>query len=76
MVTLFFSSIAQYVPLEILGWILFALEFMLVLIKFLQYFVDPESKFGHFLAKALKGFKFLKSEFSSEDEDKSDSEEE
>ena len=38
------------------------LEGLLVLIKFLQYIVDPQSRFGKFLSKLLKGMTFLKGE--------------
>lgn len=38
------------------------LEALLVFIKFLQYIVDPQSRFGKFLSKLLKGMTFLKGE--------------
>lgn len=45
---------------EILGWVLTSLEIIIVLIKFLQYLVNPDSKFGKFLIKLLPGLNFLK----------------
>ena len=68
MVTLLLSMIAD-LPLEVLGMILVVLECIIVLLKFLQYFVAPDSKFGIFLKKALKGFIFLRKEFKEKDED-------
>ena len=47
---------------EYVGIVLMILEAVLVLIKFLQYVVDPQSRFGKFLAKLLKGMTFLKGE--------------
>ena len=47
---------------EYIGIVLMILEAVLVLIKFLQYVVDPQSRFGKFLAKLLKGMTFLKGE--------------
>ena len=47
---------------EYIGIVLLILEAVLVLIKFLQYVVDPQSRFGKFLAKLLKGMTFLKGE--------------
>ena len=58
---------------EILGLILTGLEVLLVFIAFLQILVDPESKFGKFLKKLLKGITFVKGKFSElKDEDKTD----
>jgi hypothetical protein len=36
------------------------LEGLVVIITFLQYIVDPKSKFGKFLKKLLKGITFVK----------------
>ena len=47
---------------EYVGIALMILEALLVLIKFLQYIVDPQSRFGKFLSKLLKGMTFLKGE--------------
>lgn len=47
---------------EYIGIALMILEALLVLIKFLQYIVDPQSRFGKFLSKLLKGMTFLKGE--------------
>lgn len=47
---------------EYIGIVLMILEALLVLIKFLQYIVDPQSRFGKFLLKLLKGMTFLKGE--------------
>lgn len=47
---------------EYVGIALMILEALLVLIKFLQYIVDPQSRFGKFLSKLLKGMTFLKCE--------------
>lgn len=47
---------------EYVGIALMILEALLVLIKFLQYIVDPQSRFGKFLSKLLKGTTFLKGE--------------
>ena len=38
------------------------LEALLVVIKFLQYIVDPNSKFGKFLSRLLKGIKYVQDE--------------
>lgn len=47
---------------EYVGIALMILEALLVFIKFLQYIVDPQSRFGKFLSKLLKGMTFLKGE--------------
>ena len=47
---------------EYVGIAIMILEALLVLIKFLQYIVDPQSRFGKFLSKLLKGMTFLKGE--------------
>ena len=47
---------------EYIGIVLMILEALLVVIKFLQYIVDPNSKFGKFLSKLLKGIKFVQDE--------------
>ena len=47
---------------EYVGIALMILEALLVLIKFLQYIVDRQSRFGKFLSKLLKGMTFLKGE--------------
>lgn len=58
---------------QILGLILTGLEVLLVIIGFLQYIVDPESKFGKFLAKLLKGITFVKGKVEEQTkEDKTD----
>lgn len=60
MITLILGEIQQADVLVIIGYVTAGLEVLLVLIKFLQYIVNPKSKFGIFLAKLLKGIKFLK----------------
>ena len=63
MVTLFLSYVNQFPNLMVvIGYVLMVLESLIVTIKFLQYIVDPASKFGRFLTKFLKGVVFLKDE--------------
>lgn len=62
MITFICSIITNDQIQEIIGIILMILEALLVIIKFLQYLVEPSSKFGKFLAKLLKGLVFVKSE--------------
>lgn len=62
MITFICSIITNDQIQEIIGIILMVLEALLVVIKFLQYLVEPSSKFGKFLAKLLKGLVFVKSE--------------
>lgn len=64
------SEIEQYV-----GIVLMVLECLLILIKFLQYLIPADSKFGQFLAKLFRGLKFLKKTAKDKglkDDDKSD----
>lgn len=62
MITFICSIITNDQIQEIIGIILMVLEALLVIIKFMQYLVEPSSKFGKFLAKLLKGLVFVKSE--------------
>lgn len=62
MITYICSIITNDQVQEYIGIVLMILEALLVIIKFLQYIVEPESKFGKFLAKLLKGLKFVKDE--------------
>ncbi len=62
MITYICSIINNDQVQEYIGIVLMILEALLVFIKFLQYIVDPESKFGKFLSKLLKGLKFVKDE--------------
>lgn len=62
MVTYICSLINNDQIQEYIGIALMILEGLLVLIKFLQYIVDPETRFGKFLSKLLKGMTFLKGE--------------
>lgn len=56
---------------EILGLILTGLEVLIVLTSFLQILIDPESKFGLFLKKFLKGITFVREKVEEKiDEDK------
>lgn len=73
MITLLLSQMTSAEWQEILGLILTGLEVLLVFIAFLQILVDPESKFGKFLKKLLKGITFVKGKVSDfKDEDKTD----
>lgn len=62
MITYICSMINNDQIQEYIGIVLMILEGLLVLIKFLQYIVDPQSRFGKFLSKLLKGMAFLKGE--------------
>ena len=62
MITFICSIITNDQIQEYIGIVLMVLEAMLVVIKFLQYIVDPNSKFGKFLSKLLRGIKFVKDE--------------
>ena len=77
MLTLALSFINDCDWQEVIGIILTVIEVILILIKFLQYFVDPKSKFGVFLANCLKGITFVKDEVQKnrpddDDESKTD----
>ena len=73
MITLLLSQMTSAEWQEILGLILTGLEVLLVFIAFLQFFVDPESKFGKFLKNFLKGITFVKGKVSeAKDKDKTD----
>lgn len=62
MITFICSIITNDQIQEYIGIVLMVLEAMLVVIKFLQYIVEPNSKFGKFLSKLLRGIKFVKDE--------------
>lgn len=62
MITYICSIITNDQIQEYIGIVLMILEALLVVIKFLQYIVDPNSKFGKFLSKLLKGIKFVQDE--------------
>lgn len=62
MITFICSIITNDQIQEYIGIVLMVLEALLVLIKFLQYIVEPNSKFGKFLSKLLRGLKFVKDE--------------
>lgn len=73
MVTLLIGTLSAAEWQQILGLILTGFEVLLVVIGFLQILVNPESKFGKFLKKLLKGITFVKGEFEKmTDEDKKD----
>lgn len=60
MITLLLDVFLQLDWLTIVGYALVALEAFIVLTRFLQIVVNPNSAFGKFLPKLLKGFVFLK----------------
>ena len=60
MITYICSIITNDKIQEYIGIVLMVAEALLVIIRFLQYIVDPESKFGKFLSRLLKGIKFIK----------------
>lgn len=62
MITYICSIITNDQIQEYIGIVLMILEALLVVIKFLQYIVDPKSKFGKFLSRLLKGIKFVQDE--------------
>ena len=62
MITYICSIITNDQIQEYIGIVLMILEALLVVIKFLQYIVDPNSKFGKFLSRLLKGIKFVQGE--------------
>ena len=62
MITLILSSLYGSNLMEVFGYVLMALECLLVVTKFLSLLVNPKGKFGLFLKKLLKGLKFLKDE--------------
>lgn len=62
MITYICSIITNDQIQEYIGIVLMVLEALLVVIKFLQYIVDPNSKFGKFLSRLLKGIKFVQDE--------------
>ena len=62
MITYICSIITNDQIQEYIGIVLMILEALLVVIKFLQYIVDPNSKFGKFLSRLLKGIKFVQDE--------------
>lgn len=62
MITYICSIITNDQIQEYIGIVLMILEALLVVIKFLQYVVDPNTKFGKFLSKLLKGIKFVQDE--------------
>lgn len=71
MITLLLGTISAAEWQEILGLILTGLEVLLVLVAFLQILIDPESKFGKFLKKFLKGITFVKGKIEeSQNKDK------
>jgi hypothetical protein len=73
MITLLIGTLSAAEWQEILGLILTGLEVLLVLVAFLQILVDPESKFGKFLKKLLKGITFVKGKIEeSKNKDKED----
>ena len=62
MITYICSIITNDQIQEYIGIVLMILEALLVVIKFLQYIVNPNSKFGKFLSRLLKGIKFVQDE--------------
>jgi len=60
MMTLILGLILDADWLTVIGYALVALEAFIVLTRFLQIIVNPNSAFGKFLPKLLKGFVFLK----------------
>ena len=69
MVTLLLAQISQTQWMDVLGIILVVLEVIIVVIKFLQYLVPADSKFGVFLSKLLKGIHFVKSSIPKDKKD-------
>ena len=68
MITYICSIITNDKIQEYIGIVLMVAEALLVIIRFLQYIVDPESKFGKFLSRLLKGIKFIKDEANTASE--------
>lgn len=66
MITLLLGTVNASEWQQILGLILTGLEVLIVLASFLQMFIDPESKFGKFLKKFLKGITFVKEKIDEE----------
>lgn len=72
MITFICSIITNDTIQEIIGIVLMCLEALLVVFKFLQYLVEPESKFGKFLSRLLKGITFVKGEVKTIEKEISD----
>jgi len=72
MITFICSIITNDNIQEIVGIILMCLEVLLVALKILQYLVEPESKFGKFLSRLLKGITFVKDEVKTIEKEISD----
>ena len=68
MITYICSIITNNQIQEYIGIVLMVAEALLVIIRFLQYIVDPDSKFGKFLSRLLKGIKFIKDEANTASE--------
>ena len=68
MITYICSIITNDKIQEYIGIVLMVAEALLVIIRFLQYIVDPNSKFGKFLSRLLKGIKFIKDEANTASE--------
>lgn len=68
MITYICSIITNDKIQEYIGIVLMVAEALLVIIRFLQYIVDPDSKFGKFLSRLLKGIKFIKDEANTASE--------
>lgn len=68
MITYICSIITNNQIQEYIGIVLMVAEALLVIIRFLQYIVNPDSKFGKFLSRLLKGIKFVKDEATTASE--------
>jgi hypothetical protein len=60
MLTLLLGAITGIELITVVGYVLAACEGLIVLVHLVSFFVEPESKFGKFLAKVLKGLRASK----------------
>ena len=75
MVTFILAKFLQLNSAEVVGYVLMALESLLVLTKFIEILVPAESKFAKFLQRLLKGLNFVKKSVANtkdENSEKSD----
>ena len=72
MITLIFSVVEAIDVGMILGYILSACEILIVICTLISYFVNPNSKFGKFLSKFMKGLfksKNYLSDYNNQEDD-------
>ena len=75
MITLLWSLVADIDFGVVLGYILMALEILIVIITLLKFFVPANSKFGKILSSILKGLHQSKDYIEDIDDTKKDKEE-